>query len=373
MAWTRYSCVSSDYSKGHMSSSTVMLLLIPFVLTLSGCVSIGPKTVMRDRFDYNSAISDSWKEQALLNIVKLRYADVPVFMEVRQIVSSYSIENSISLYPYFHLYDSEHSTGGTVGSKYTDRPTITYSPLTGVQFIKSYMTPIPYTSLLDLIESGWPADFVLGLCVDSMNGLKNQCFVAGQMEPGDPEFFRAIQLFQKIKQARAMGMRIEQNKEKRGVVTLFFSTKDVPQETADDISSLKKALKLKPELSEFRVFHGTGSVSEDKITIVTRSVLHIMFALSQQIVIPERHAREQIVAAQTQEEKTCENGRFTIHSGESKPKHPYVAIRYLDSWFWVDQDDYRSKNTFSFLMLISSLGDLGDNKGGLPLVTIPAN
>jgi hypothetical protein len=40
--------------------------------SLSGCASIGPGTVARDRFDYVTAISDSWKSQMLFNLVKLR-------------------------------------------------------------------------------------------------------------------------------------------------------------------------------------------------------------------------------------------------------------------------------------------------------------
>ena len=38
---------------------TGVLLLL---LSITGCSSIGPKSVTRDRFDYNTAISDSWKE-----------------------------------------------------------------------------------------------------------------------------------------------------------------------------------------------------------------------------------------------------------------------------------------------------------------------
>ena len=54
---------------------------------LSGCSSIGPRTVARDRFDYISAISDSWKAQMLLNVVKLRYADAPVFLDVTSVIT----------------------------------------------------------------------------------------------------------------------------------------------------------------------------------------------------------------------------------------------------------------------------------------------
>jgi hypothetical protein len=46
----------------------VFPLLVATLLT-SSCASIGPTTVARDRFDYTAAISDSWKNQMLLNTI----------------------------------------------------------------------------------------------------------------------------------------------------------------------------------------------------------------------------------------------------------------------------------------------------------------
>ena len=56
-------------------------------LLLTACSSIGPTTVVRDRVDYASSIANSWKEQTLLNFVKLRYADMPIFLEVAQVIA----------------------------------------------------------------------------------------------------------------------------------------------------------------------------------------------------------------------------------------------------------------------------------------------
>jgi hypothetical protein len=54
---------------------------------VAACPGIGPGPVPRDRIDYGSAIGDSWKEQSLLNIVKLRYADMLIFLEVAQVIA----------------------------------------------------------------------------------------------------------------------------------------------------------------------------------------------------------------------------------------------------------------------------------------------
>ena len=68
--------------------AAVLLMAASF---LTGCTNIGPKTVRRDRFNYNTAITNSWKEQTLLNVVRLRYADMPLFVDVASVVSGYTL------------------------------------------------------------------------------------------------------------------------------------------------------------------------------------------------------------------------------------------------------------------------------------------
>src|SRR6516164_1714658 len=114
-------------------------------LVLTGCSSIGPGSVARDRFDYSASLSDSWKRQTLLNIVKLRYLDPPIFVDVGQIVSGYSLSTTASALGTVN-WPSAGQAGGSVSlgaqGQYTDRPTITYTPLTGNKFIKGLMTPL---------------------------------------------------------------------------------------------------------------------------------------------------------------------------------------------------------------------------------------
>jgi hypothetical protein len=184
-------------------------------------MSIGPATIARDRFDYVSAISESWKDQMLLNIVKVRYADVPVFLEVASVISQYGLEGIIDFSAGWNvgvLGDSQ-SIGGT--ARYAERPTITYTPLTGEKFTKSLLTPIPPPSLLFLLQSGWPVKFLFRTCVKSINDINNRSSAALWSRQADEEFQQILDALERTQRAGGLALRIERKDRQEASMILF--------------------------------------------------------------------------------------------------------------------------------------------------------
>ncbi|MBK9325323.1 MAG: hypothetical protein IPN00_02940 [Hydrogenophilales bacterium] len=70
-------------------------MLLPLLLAFTGCAPLGPPTVSRDRFEYTNAVAESWKRQMLLNILKIRYGDAPIFLDVTSIINQYSLETEL--------------------------------------------------------------------------------------------------------------------------------------------------------------------------------------------------------------------------------------------------------------------------------------
>lgn len=106
----------------------LLCLTCGVALLTSGCLhpKIGPQSLPRDRASYSVSLADSWKEQTLLNIIKVRYADPPVFVDIGNIISSYALVQGASVGgTIIPSGNSQAVLGGSL--TFSNTPTITYS------------------------------------------------------------------------------------------------------------------------------------------------------------------------------------------------------------------------------------------------------
>jgi hypothetical protein len=347
-------------------------------LLLAACSGIGPATVARDRFDYTTAVGESWKSQMLLNLVKIRYGDTPVFLDVASIINQYALETTLTAAGSINnvsgvvpgVPDSSVSLGGQ--GRWTDRPTITYSPLVGERFARSLMTPIPPPSLMSLIQAGYPIDLVFRLAVHVVNGIHNRYGGGARVRAADPEFHELLERLRRVQTAGVIGMRVR--KVERDEAILMSFRKRIDPAVEADVVAARKLLGIDPSATEVRIVYGSVAENDKEIAILSRSIFEILVDLASYIAVPETHVAERRVG-ESPEQEVGPSGPIPplmrIVSGVARPTDAFIAVPYRDHWYWIDDRDIPSKRLFTFLMFIFTLVETG-GKEGAPIVTIPA-
>jgi len=351
---------------------TLLTLSTPVIL-LGACTrAVGPRAMVRDRAQYSESLNDSWKDQTLLNIVKLRYSDPPTFVDIGSIVASYTLQQSANVGGTIQSPNGS-AVLGAAGS-FSNSPTITYTPLTGAKFIQSLMTPLPPASVFFAIQSGFPADVILFASVSSINGLRNQETTFQGIIPADPDFHRVRHLMRKIQLSGAVRIYVKQDEKKETTSLMSFRTEEISPETLADIRELRRLLHLNPDAHEFKLVYAPISSSDAEVAVITRSVLSLMRTMSAQVEVPDEDltAHRAFSGLEQAQGETKDLLRLIrIHSSKSRPPNAFVTVFYRGVYFWIDDSDLASKEMFSLMVLFFTLADTGEREN-LPLITIPA-
>ena len=346
-------------------------LLIIVLLVAVGCKSsIGAKTITGDQFNYAEALRDAWKEQMLLNMVGLRYAEAPMFLKVTSVINQYSIEGSVSAAA--PPYDLQAAAAPPLGisGRYSDRPTITYMPLSGAEFTRSVMTPIPPRTIMSLIQAGWKADLLLRLAVRAINGISPATRVGDPTT--DPQFFRLVSLMARAQGEGGLSFRIEKRpKDDVAIVMIGGEPSEGLHSARTEIAEI---LGIDPKLEEFRLVFGRTSSAPDEIAMLTRSILEMLVDLALWIEVPPEHVTSGRVLPRPDMKVLEEYGfkpLIRVHSSTARPGSSFVAVRYDGLWYWIDNEDFGSKRTLSFMQLMFSLAESGGGQTA-PVVTVQA-
>ena len=355
-------------------------------LALSGCTSIGPSRMVQDRTDYNASLTESWKRQILLNIVKIRYVEPMFFMDVGDIVAGYTVETGGSAGFSRSMYDSptpitdnNNPVFGNFGrlefgvsGRFTDRPTVTYKPLTGAPFLRGVMFALPLRNIMSGLDTGMSAQFLFNLGVRSINGLRNAALSSKGSVSAQDEFTRTVEILSQLQLAGAVRVRGELPQNGReGKLYLSFGGKRPSPEVAVLVGELRELLDLDPAVREYEVINAPEAQTRGQIALQMYSLMQIMAAVASRVDIPEADVASQRALPKPHEAPGGGvMGPVAVRSGKVKPMDAFAAISFHGHWFWVDDRDLATKRVFSFLMLAFTLMD--EKVGSPPLqLTIP--
>jgi hypothetical protein len=350
------------------------LLLGVLILLLGGCAGIGPDTIRAGRNAYNVAIQQTSNEQLLLNIVRLKYRDTPTFLELTSVTSRLTWEASAEASATFQS-DAETPYGVSGNLGIADSPTVSYTPLQGDKFVRQLLSPLDLGTIVLLYHSGWSIERLLRVCVQSANGVANAPTASGPTPDQEPEFRTFLHV-----------VRVLRELQRRGVLQIGYRTGGEPAEVELEIAAqaldspaveeLTRQLGLQRGRTSYRVNANVGARTGDAIGLVTRSLMGVLFYVSQGVEVPaEDQAAGRVTLTRAVDGAPFDWLEVTgdllhVHAGRSRPAHAYVAVHYRDAWFFVADNDLESKSTFALLTQLFALQG-GEVRSTGPVLTLP--
>jgi hypothetical protein len=400
------------------------------ILAGVGC-SFGPKALQSTHGRYNQAVLQVNDEQQLLNLVRLRYGDNVARLDVASIAAQYELETRAEAQPFFSaqaarndgfpVYDTFTSILPFAGVSSTNRPTISLNPLDDPESIRPLFVPNTLDGIIFLSETSWPVSTVFRLYVETMNRLPNAVTASGPERGVVPEyqpFLRVMRLLQQLQdagdlrflreekitetgsplpesavtatalvEAAKAGYEYRQNADrtwvliKRGRHLVLRIRPDAVG--SPEVTELCDLLNLQPGLAEYDVTVGgpSRSLAHERLTHVNlypRSTAQALFYMSRGVMVPSEHYGCGLVKPTVGPDgemfdwQQVLGGLFTVHAVKQhkRPKCAYVAVKYRDYWYYIDDRDSDSKVTFTLMTIMTRLDLLGARKGG-PALTLP--
>ncbi|MEJ2093371.1 MAG: hypothetical protein P8X65_14405, partial [Syntrophobacterales bacterium] len=382
-AWRRLS------ARRPILTLTAPLLLLCLILV--GC-TIGPRQLKGNRLSYNVSIQKSNNEELLLNLVRLRYMEIPSFMQVSSVTSSFEYSLALQAEGGWARGDGyvdfpRRFLNPLLKGSYSESPTISFTPLAGEKFVASLLTDVTPQRFWFLHRSGWEIDLLLDLLVRRLGPLQNPT----AFEYEKPEYLKEERKFQqfagllreflrrddfslvypdpaeKLPYELAMELRFRNNAEARSFESLLgteLKLSPLPDGRllGQIFLSTKGGFKRQQE----------ANLEGPLLRIRFRNFVGVLSDLINGVEVPLGEAEQGIVrrAAVPAEEPSTGAVHIIVHCVVAFPEKSLVAIRYRGHCFYIADNDFVSKRTFAFVSTLLALQS-GETKSTAPVLTLP--
>ena len=358
--------------------------LILALATLSGCATkMGPSSIGPDRANYNQGIVESANEQLLLNLVRLRYRDRPLFLELQSVVSQRSLRGELSGGATLGIgggNGNDGKVGALVG--FEEKPTVTYTPLQGEDFARRILSPLTPETIILLSNSGWSIQRLFLICVSRLNGVENAPTASGPTPEEAPVFEEFQKLATALRDAQRAGWLTLQvfrvrDQELPQIDVIIEVPSDADVAADGPLALLRERLNLTTGEHRVKLTSALRPTQENEIALNPRSLMGVFFFLSQAVTPPAEHEEQGLVTVTRDAEgnrfdwSRVTGSVFQVRSQRTKPDRAFVSVRHRGYWFYIDDTDLNSKTTFNLLHFLLSLKS-GGEAGHAPLLTLPA-
>ena len=353
------------------------------MLVLGGCgtMSNGPKMLRDRRPEYNAAVVSSEEHQLLENLVRLRYCDNITSLDIASLShgGSYGMDGKGELGSGF-LSDLSHidkKIGASLGGKVDGNASMNLTPPSGGDYIKKYMTPIQFSAVSALIKGGWSLDRVFNICVERVNDLYNATEADGPT-PAEPPIYEKFHEFTSILDEvdgnrllefgskpdynfSGMYLYLNEPKLNERMRRTTAEMKPYYQGLETRIRDLKDLANLDIKKSLFKLDDDfIADKGNSSLVIQCRSLLGVMFYLSQNVNVPDDHKKQGLVgvtrdAAGEEFNWSDVCKYFSVQCSPYRPKNAYVSCKYRGQWFYIEDNDRDSKMTFMLVMQLRKL------------------
>jgi hypothetical protein len=362
-----------DFTTGHvprLSGCIPLITLLAVLVFLGGCAQFGPKALSAGRPLYNIAVQETESQQLLLNIVRQRYRDPVLFLDVTSISSGFNRQASAG----WLGNTGSSNIGGTLGGSISESPFITYAPNTGEAFVRQMMTPLDITTLALIVQAGWSIERTLLIVGESVNELRN---TPSDRNPqtGYLKFHEAVSSLRDLQRAGKLSLGAEIVKDDDEPRLSLLVAPDAVK--SEPYLKVCEAIRVACDGRPLHLRQAIGaSIDDETMVLATRSLFSAMYFLSQGVDVPEKDvaagvaSRKSVVSGGPFDQAGTGETLFHIRTSAEEPKTASVKVFYRDSWFYVADNDADSKVTFALVSMIMMLQS-GNEAKIIPLITLP--
>jgi hypothetical protein len=320
--------------------------------------------MQRDHFDYNAAIAETWRQQMLLNMVRLRYGEEPTFLDVASVIAQYSLEGQIAVNSKGYEPSNVGPPIASGAARWIDRPTITYQPRTGRALAQTLLRPVSLEAVIALVQAGWPLELTLRMTLRSLNGIAAYSEWPNMFR--NPRFLEATEILAELVRTGGGGFRVE----KETIRFHFREAQDL--EASDRQARLRALLNLADDQDDFVIVMSPQPGQKPEMTLTTATILDVLTILASRFDVPEAHVARGWTFATRQQGSQVDRALtpIRVQAGDALPEGAFVATRSPGAWFWIDDGDFESKRAFSFITMLLTLAE--SSTAASPVVTIGA-